>query len=474
MAISLIAKPYAISPAFNELWFIYDGTNKNNTGYKYIFDVYAAGTATKIAERKVAPRFDDGYGALDLSRLLQGFVDGDFDPTSATTFDATNCYYRYDVKIGEEYVQEVSYTTSIAQNGTYVQISYASQPFSVGDTVSIAQDDGGSANPGLEGLFVVTEANANDFTVNSIWADVTDPTIDGTVKFSDNRKTVTRDIITSTGNLVFNGALSFLNWINYDEADYDLDANTDKFLTALPDEFTIASDQDMWINLLTQTTATGWLYFQNDNGDTYRKTINSGGYIDQALISGDNLQAVLTTISGSGDLVKDDTEYYDVWYANNITTQVSQKYRIFIDRRCRISLYQICFRDRMGSMLSYGFQLREEISGTVKRTKYNQEVEGFVSSSKWNYTTIEKGMKAVDISEDESIVLRTNFIKNQDDLDLFKQLVTSPETYLKLEDGTYISVTVEDTTYTLPKLKNKRLHRKQITVKPSNQDMING
>lgn len=473
MAINVIAEPDALSPAFNELWFIYDGTNKNNTGYKYIFDIYEAGTATKIAERKISPRFDDGYGALDLSRLLQGFVSGDFKPNNSTNFNASNCYYRYDVKIGEEYVQEVNYTANLAQNGTFVQISFAAQPFSVGDTVSIAQDDGGAANPGLEGLFVVTEANVNDFTVNSIWADITDITIDGTVKFSDNRKTVTRDITTSLGNLVYNGAFTFLNFIGYNSDVYDLDANTDKLLTDLPDEFTIYSDQDIWLNALSQT-GNFYAYFQNDNGDTYRKQLNSGGYIDQFLAAGDGLQAGLTTVSGSGDLVKADTEYYDIWITEPTFIRQSQKYRIYIDRRCRISLYQIVFMDRMGSMLSYAFQLREEISGNVKRTKYNQEIAGAIDASLWGYNSYDKGMRSVDISEDEQLMLRTNFIKTQDELDLFKQLVTSPETYLKLEDGTYISVTVEDTSYELPKLKNKRLNRKTITVKPSNQDMING
>ena len=55
MAITEIAKPFSISPAFNPLRYIYDSTNKSKEGFKYIFDIYEAGTSNKIAERKVSP-----------------------------------------------------------------------------------------------------------------------------------------------------------------------------------------------------------------------------------------------------------------------------------------------------------------------------------------------------------------------------------------------------------------------------------
>ena len=64
MAISLIAKPQDITPAYNPMKFIYDSTNKNELGFRYIFDVYLSGTATKIAEYRPLPN-PDGYGEWD-------------------------------------------------------------------------------------------------------------------------------------------------------------------------------------------------------------------------------------------------------------------------------------------------------------------------------------------------------------------------------------------------------------------------
>ncbi len=46
MAQTTIASPQTFSPAYNPLKFIIDSTNKSLDGFRYIFDVYAAGTIT--------------------------------------------------------------------------------------------------------------------------------------------------------------------------------------------------------------------------------------------------------------------------------------------------------------------------------------------------------------------------------------------------------------------------------------------
>ena len=308
MAITEIAKPFSISPAFNPLRYIYDSTNKSKEGFKYIFDIYEAGTSNKIAERKVSPEFSTNYGNQQLSKLLDEFVSGDFIPTNNTTFDARNCYYRYDVKIGEEFVLPVSYTAALVQNGSFVKIT-AAHTFDVGDSVVIEQNDNGAANPNLEGLFVVTAVTGTtDFTVNSSWSDITDANIDGEVRFADNRKTITRDLATVSGALVFNGAFSFVDWRNYDSADYSLSSPSSKLLTSLPSEFTAYEDQDIWINTLTNQTSGLLMEFVNSTGDIFRKSLDASAYINQTKVCGSDLQASLSIISGSGNLVEHDVE----------------------------------------------------------------------------------------------------------------------------------------------------------------------
>ena len=110
MSQTSIASPQQFSPAYNPLKFIVDSTNKNKSGFRYIFDIYESGTTNKIGEYKVLPRINDGYGEQDMSKLLQAKVSWDLDTQSTTSIAAPNSSYQYDVKVGEEYVAEFTYT----------------------------------------------------------------------------------------------------------------------------------------------------------------------------------------------------------------------------------------------------------------------------------------------------------------------------------------------------------------------------
>ncbi len=187
MAQTTIASPQTFSPAYNPLKFIIDSTNKSLAGFRYIFDVYAAGTATKIAEYKVLPTYGTGYGEEDLSKLLQNQVSWDLDTELTSNYGAPNSFYAYDVKVGEEYVYEVAYTSSLTNASGSVQIN-VSNSFAAGDQVIITQADGGVANPQLEGLHTVVSATGSAFVVNVNWSTITDATINGSVSYADKRK----------------------------------------------------------------------------------------------------------------------------------------------------------------------------------------------------------------------------------------------------------------------------------------------
>ena len=102
MAQTIIAKPQAFTPAYNPIKYIVDSTNKNKTGFRYIFQVYNG--ATLKGTFKVVPTFSTGYGEIDLSKFLSSYVSWDFDPTITQDLDAVNSFYNYDVKVGEEYL----------------------------------------------------------------------------------------------------------------------------------------------------------------------------------------------------------------------------------------------------------------------------------------------------------------------------------------------------------------------------------
>jgi len=494
MAQTLIASPQDFSPAYNPLKFIVDSTNKNNTGFRYIFDIYAAGTATKIAEYKVLPRYNDGYGEQDLSKLIQNFMSWDLETILTSSYGAPNSYYNYDVKIGEEYVYQVDYISNLTDASGSVQINVTNS-FAAGDQVIITQADGGAANPQLEGLHTVVSATGSAFVVNVNWSTITSATIDGSVSYADKRKTITRDITLFEDYSVFNGAFRWLDWTVYDKDDYKLNGIAKQWLTNQPTaDFYCTLGQDLYLNL-QNPKGTDRIIFENSNGASFYKVPSSLDDILQ-VPCGPNNYGILV---GTGDLIDNTVEWYDVYFGNGATLpqQDSVKYRIYLDRRVLISEYHVLFLDRLGSWSSFAFQLKSYERGEVTREIFNQDVAGYVNASdEWTYKTEEFGFRTFNTNVTKRIDLNTNWM-TQNMATYFEELVTSPQTFLKIvtyvttedgiplidEDGCPIHIPestayqpciVDNNAYEMLNQRNKNLMRHSITVRLANQDNVNG
>lgn len=466
MAISLIAKPDLFSPAYNPLKFIYDSTAKNSEGFRYVFDIYESGTSNKIAEYKIAPLPVTGYGEQDLSRLIRSKVKSSFIPGNINSNNDTNYRYRYDVKVGEEYVAVFNYTASLTNDSGNVEIT-VTHTFQIGDLVVV---NAGSSNPLISGVWTVIDINGTtSFTISALWANVVDATEDGSVRYSDNRKTIVRDLRTDANNWAYDGVIEWGSFRTYTSAPYLLSNNTDRFLTTMPDEFWVTPTQDLWMQIGNDTNV-GKLRFQNDTVDSFEIDVNNANITTQVRIAGNFTP---TLISGTAPLVKSTTQFYDVFFiSGSPATPKSRTYRIWIDRRCEIEPYEIVFKDRLGSWGSFAFQLRSYKRGEAQRETYNKDVTGLVSSSKWTYGSTERGQTVINPSEVITYELNTNYM-NHEMAAYFAELVTSPETYLKIR-GVYYACIVQDTSFEIDNPKNKNLVRKTIQVKLANQNMING
>ena len=481
MAQTLIASPQSFSPAYNPLKFIVDSTNKAKAGFRYIFDVYAAGTANKIAEYKPLPTFGTGYGEEDLSKLLQNQVSWDLDSINTATYGAPNSYYNYDVFIGEEYVYEVAYTSSLTNSSGSVQINVTNS-FAPGDQVIITQVDGGVANPQLEGLHTVVSATGSAFVVNVNWSTITSATIDGSVSYADKRKTIVRDITELDDYTVFNGAFRWDEWTAYDNLDFKLNAPTSRWLTNQPTSFQCTLGQDLWLNLRNPKGADR-IIFENSNGDSFYKTPTSLDDVLQVAVGPNNYG----TLVGTGSLIDNTVEWYDVYFGNGSTLpqQDSVKYRIYLDRRPSISEHELLFLDRLGSWSSFSFQLRAYERGDVSRDMYNRDVVGYVNASdEWTYTTEDFGFNTFNINVIKRMELNTNWM-TQEMATYFEELVTSPQVFIKSvsytcgddlvpSSSTYQPVIVETNAYEMLNQRNKNLMRHSISVRFANQDNING
>jgi len=483
MAMFTIAVPQVLTPAYNPIKYYYASTNSGFAGFKYIFEVYESGTANQIAEYRVLPNASTFYGEIDLTKLLQAKVSFDLFPTNTTVYNAPNSHYKYDVKVGEEYLTIVQYTASLTNNGGNVQINVANS-FVAGDQIVIAQADLGVANPNLEGLFTVLSVGVGFFVVNSLWSLVTNAAINGDVTYADGRKTTTYNIIDNLNNYVFNGALPWTEWPSWNHLDYFLTSPTNEFLTSIPvTNFYATLSQDLWMNAVygSMPGGTHKIIFSNPGGDIFEKNVTASDHVTGNAV-GPNNTGTLTVIAGSLPLINPTTEYYEYYY-EHAGNQVSQVYRVNIDRRVQTQEYSIIFLDRYGSWGSFAFTGRAYEKGNVTREQYNMDVEGKISSSEWTYDLIDRGYINSYVSVENTIDLNTDWM-NEEMAQYFTELVSSPYTYFKVSnydedcdipDSTaYVSCNIVTSNYEKFKQRNKNLIKQSITIKLANNDMVNG
>jgi hypothetical protein len=490
MAQTIIAQPQAFTPAYNPIKYILDSTNKNKTGFRYLYQVWH--NAGVIGTFKVLPTYSTGYGEIDLSKFLSSYVKWDFDPTNTQDITAPNSYYNYMVQVGEEYLYELDYTSALTSSGTNTRIN-VTNIFQVGDQINITQDDLGVANPLLEGLHTVIAVSGTWIDVNVPFSSITNVNINGTINYADNRKVITYNITTISLQKVFNGAFTWVDFKLYNQDDYTLNGVTKQWLTDQPKtDFQCTLGQDLWLNAKAKDGEK--IYFQNSDGHIYTKTTVSHDSIVQVAV-GCNNYGTLTAGTGTLPMIKPDTTYYDFWYSEG-GVQKSQKYRVNIDRRVQINEYVIAFLDRKGSFSSFAFQLKSYERGEVTRDEFNKDVEGYVSGGEWGYNYEEFGFNTFNINVTKTLELNTNWM-TQNMSDYFQQLITSPQTFLKLvqyvtteegvplldEDGcpyhsaestAYVPCIVQTNTFEVFQQRNKNLIKQSIVVKLANNDNVNG
>jgi hypothetical protein len=497
MAITALAYPQSYTPAYNPIKLIVNSTNKNNLGFKYIFQVENLFTTAQIADYRILPTFATGYGEQDFSKLFSSYVSFDLDTTVTTAYPATKSYYSYLVKVGEEYIQTYNYTASLSNDSGNVKITVGNV-FVAGDRINISQDDGGVANPYLEGLFTVVSATATYVIVNSSYSLVTDVTINGSITYADNRKKVDPNLY-NISLVVYNGAFRWNEFPAYDYTDFQLNANTKRLLTNQPTTFYSTLGQDMYLNALNPSGSPDYLIFKNSNGEYYYKSVTGTDVINQ-IPCGANNYGVLTPIGiATLPMIKTDTTSYELYYSNANTGTPAQKslsYTINLDTRVQISEYHCLFLDRLGSFSSFAFQLKNYERGEITREEFNQDVKGFIDNYKWKYDTIENGFKSFNINVKKTIDLNTNWMTESMGR-YFEELITSPQVYLKLasytnteswlypedesgcplripESTEYQPVIVTNNQYEVYQQRNSNLIKQSITVRLANQDNING
>lgn len=470
MAITVIANPYNFFPAYNQMRFIVDSNNKNQPAFEYMVQVFPKGLTTPIATYAIKPRFGDGYGNIDLSKLLSSKVSSEIENAGSTAyFNSINSYYEYDVKFGERYIQSVSYISNLTNSSGKVRIN-ATNSFTAGSQVFIQQADGGVANPQLEGYQTVISVGVGYFVVNVAFSTITNAGVDGSVRYADNRRVTNLNIASKLNNIVFNGVFNEVGINSYNPATYDLNGVNDLPLTVLPETgFVISKSAPLLVNFRTQGSSSGSIRFENSDGDLFEYALFGTQEITTINLGTFNLPT-LTAITGTLPLVKPTTKWYDFYYYES--GQKSRKTRVELLQSCEIEPYSILFVDKLGSIIPLPFTLKSKESMEVRKETYNREQQGTVSGSMWRNKVIEGGITAVNMSQSKKITLEAPYV-NDEMSELYYQMHASPR--LLLFDGTYFHpVTLDTTNVTKQRWLVDRKNRYTITVSFSNNELVNG
>jgi hypothetical protein len=481
MAVTLIGSPQELTPGYNPSVWYFNSTNKTQPGYRYFVEILNASNVV-IGSYRFVPAITTGYAVVDLTRILKNFIS--FDDTTTGVQKVPNSWFGYKIKVYDEYSVPFVYQDydNPSADLTALVATVNTHNFIVGDQVTVAQTDGGALKPMLQGVHSViypTVAGTTDLYIDVPFSLVgTGATVGGSVIYSDNRKTISAVQYTSDLHYIFNGAVPFVDFINWLADDYIMDSASSqhKFLSSIPSEFNITPSQDIRLNFTNWFANIRSLYFENDGGDLLELT-TATGMTAEAVISASvgPLTTMTNIISGSTPLVKPTTKYYDVWVEAS-GVQYSEKIRFYIDRRCVIQPFEISFMDRMGSFGSFAFQLRDTVTNNNQKSTFKRLAGGLGTDATTNpaytYDSIATGERVYNVNFDKVQQLTTNWMDDASSL-YFQELVSSPVTYLKTEDGTYVAVIVTDSSSVEQRQIDKRLIKYTINVRFANADNIN-
>lgn len=472
MAITVINQPADIHAAYNPIKFTLESDNASLDGFRYIVQIFDAGTSNKLAEFKAAPdpTLVSGRCQFDISRIIQNKVDKFLTFESNSVNLAEGTYYSYDIKFGESRNSDWKYQdyvfhsvpggntaltsdSAIVSGGTDIPHGY-----NISDQIFLSRDNVyGDDRDLIDGYFTVLSA----ISLTTVALDLSG-IIDsggaatGDTRYSDYQKIINYDIASVTGLTAINAAQGVVEYSldGGDLSDYILTGSTNQFLTNVGDKYYATEEQSLFVNMLDPNSPSGQeLRFENDGGDILAKD-NSGFSPVQTNSIGPANLGTLSVVSGTSPLIKSNTNYYDVYVATTGGTQVSEKLRINIDRRCKINTTEILFMDRKGSFMSFAFQNREFESIEAERMSHRQYVADYETYSKSNNVYHSKYTKKLN--------LNTNFMS--EDMNIYyEELFTSRYTYVKY-DGVWYACTVIDNSLNNESHVNNKHIKKNLTV----------
>lgn len=463
MSQTIQQSPAALMPAYNNVITVLTSSNQTEEGFQFICDLYSAGTTTRLSREKT-PQNPAGYGVFDSHRILENYVSYDLVPASTGITSAVNSRFKYDLKLGEEYKYYWPFVDNMNPSGVGGRVGFSGNTphgFVVGDRVLIAQS-GSPTFPEYDGVQTVWSASTNFFIIDYDSQGST-PLNPGTAIYADGRKTIFSGLTNYTGLTVNNAAFSHLDWINYNQLDWDCTGATKQFLTDAPNEYEMQLTNQAWLiaycsntTLVRRMVVTTYNQANTLLGEYRLDTAAVNDTFAKVAMGPWNItNAAFVASTGSLPVFTDTVKYYTVYIADSSGNQLSEAKRFTVNQECsKYNNIELVFLDRKGSFLTRNFQLASRQSLNIKKEEYRKPYGGYNGSS-WTYNTYDRGRTVFNVDVTRTYQATSNWM-TEDDAAYLEQLFTSGNVYMN-DNGTFLPIIVKDTNFELKTTINNKL-----------------
>jgi len=408
------------------------------------------------------------------STFTSGFV------SKNSTSTVKNNISKYQIRQGEQYEVIFTSTTSFNYLG-YAAFSSATNThiYQVGDVINITQG-GAALNPQYNGTHTVNYVpNTKTFAIDVDYG-VADLTISATSTYNDSRATEF-PLYSSSTIYAFNGAIKHNDYINYAASSYTMltSSSNAKFLSNIPSGYTFDLNNRAYLNFFTTQTPTGStknLVIQRNDGAIF-KIANTGTTVGGQMVGvGPYNLNNATLSSGSQPVLSSSANSYSVWLESSASTRISEVKTFSLYENCsanKYTQYQLLFVDRLGSWISFNFDLASKKKLDINRKEYKQSVGSYnPSTNKWSYSVSDRGRAIYDTTIKESITVNSNYIDSQEVGDYLSELFSSPSVYHIDDNGNILPIIITDSSFVYKFKNTDKLINYTLTFEYANGESV--
>jgi hypothetical protein len=224
MPVNILAAPDQIHPAYNPVVYYLTSSLMSSLGFRYVVQLYDSGSSTLYREFKIAPRYPDNYGYVDVSKVVQDRLKNDPPDLNTPTFiwyNGNDKVYNYDIRFGEEYNLSWPFSDYGFAAGSwtaFVNSAFTPHGLTLGDQIVVnLTTTYNDCRDALNGYFTVIDIpNSYTVTVNLPFP-CSNAITPGAISYADNRRTRNTNQTFLLNRKAFDRAYSIADFRNYDQ-----------------------------------------------------------------------------------------------------------------------------------------------------------------------------------------------------------------------------------------------------------------